>query len=138
MRSGKKDLDKCTFKIVYAHPESFISCKEGRKVLISSSLQGRIFTVIIDEAHLVEEWGKKFRKDFGKLSQLTSLFSSSPVLVLTATAPKHTRDALIIRLNLEKPRTINTNLDRENIFIKNQKDWHQLQAKKATMLYYFL
>ena len=107
MQSGKKDLDKCRFKIVYAHPESFISCKEGRKVLMSSSLQERIFTVIIDKAHLVEEWGKEFWKDFGKLSQLTSLFSSSPVLVLTATAPKHTPDALIIHLNLEKPRTIN-------------------------------
>ena len=118
---SRQNLHKCTFKILYAHPESFISCKEGRKVLMSSSLQEKIFAVVIDEAHLVEEWGKEFRKDFGKLSQLTSLFPSSPLLVLTATAPKHTRDALIVHLNLEKPRTIITDLNRENVFIKKSK-----------------
>ena len=98
---------------------------------MSSSLQKMIFTVVIDKAHLIEKWGRTFCKDFGKLSQLTSLFPSSPVLVLTATAPKHTRDALIIHLNLERPRTIIANLDRENILIKKSKRLASTTGKES-------
>ena len=88
--------------------------------MISSSLQEKIFVVVIEEAHLAEEWGKEFRKDFGKLSQLTSLFPSTPLLVLIATATKHSLDALIINLNLEKPCTIINDLNRENIIYSKE------------------
>ena len=84
---------------------------------MSSTFQERISTIVIDEAHLVAEWGREFRKDYGKLSQLTSLFPSSPVLLLTATAPKQTREALIANLSLKDPRIIIVHLNRKNTHI---------------------
>jgi superfamily II DNA helicase RecQ len=90
-------------KLVFAHPEAFISCREGRKILLSEVFQKHVVTCVIDEGHLVDEWGFEFRPDFGKLCQLASIFPSAPFLVLTATAPKHVRETLINSLLLTKP-----------------------------------
>ncbi|CAB3982252.1 ATP-dependent DNA helicase Q1 [Paramuricea clavata] len=119
--ASQERLEKRKFNLVYAHPESFISCKEGRQLLMSSTFQEKISTIVIDEAHLVAEWGREFRKDYGKLSQLTSLFPYSPVLLLTATAPNQTREALIANLSLKDPRIIIANLNRKNIYIEKSK-----------------
>jgi superfamily II DNA helicase RecQ len=119
--STEKDIKEGKSKIIYAHPEAFISCKKGRRLLMSSVLQRNVFACVIDEGHLVQEWGLEFRKDFAKLSQLGSLFPESPFLVLTATAPKHLQEALTSSLLLQNPRVIVANLDRPNIFIHKEK-----------------
>ena len=111
------NLAEESFKVVFAHPEAFISCKEGRRILMSNVFQERVVASVIDEAHLVEEWGREFRPDYGKLVQLASLFPNAPFLVLTATAPKHTQKA-ISSLHLVNPRVIIANLNRPNIFIE--------------------
>ena len=112
------NLAEESFKVVFAHPEAFISCKEGRRILMSNVFQERVVASVIDEAHLVEEWGREFRPDYGKLVQLASLFPNAPFLVLTATAPKHTQKAIISSLHLVNPRVIIANLNRPNIFIE--------------------
>ncbi len=119
--STKRDIKEGKFKIIYAHPEAFISCKEGRKLLMSNVIQQNVFACVIDEGHLVQEWGVEFRKDFAKLSQLGSIFPEAPLLVLTATAPKHLQEALTSSLLLNNPRKIVANLDRPNIFIHKEK-----------------
>ena len=117
----KENIEKERFKIIFAHPEAFISCKEGRRVLMSKSFQQRIVASVIDEAHLVEEWGREFRPDFRKLAQLGSIFPNAPFLVLTATAPVQMREELIGILHLEKPLIVVANLNRPNIYIEKNK-----------------
>jgi ATP-dependent DNA helicase RecQ len=117
----KQNIDKENFKIIFAHPEAFISCKEGRRLLLSNSFQHRIVASVIDEAHLVEEWGREFRPDFSKLAQLGSIFPNAPFLILTATAPLQMRDELICTLHLKKPFVVVANLNRPNIFIEKKK-----------------
>ena len=68
--STNKNIKEGKFEIIYSHPEAFISCKEGRSLLMSRALQRNVFACVIDEGHLVCEWGAEFRKDFAKLSQL--------------------------------------------------------------------
>ncbi|CAB4036140.1 Hypothetical predicted protein [Paramuricea clavata] len=109
------------FKIIFSHPEAFISCLEGRRLRMSSVLQNNVVSCVADEGHLVEEWGVEFRKDFVKLSQLGSLFPKALLLVLTATAPKHVREALTNTLLLSNPRVVVANLDRSNISIYKEK-----------------
>ncbi|KAK2558923.1 ATP-dependent DNA helicase Q-like 3 [Acropora cervicornis] len=70
---------------------------------------------IIDEAHLVYEWGSEFRPDFGKPSQL------SPILARTATAPKKLIEFLKGNLRIKDPFILVGNLDRPNIFICKSK-----------------
>jgi len=76
---------------------------------------------VIDEAHLVEEWGFDFRPDFASLSQLASIFPTIPILALTASAPKKNGDSLSKALNLEKPCIVEADLDRPNIFLHKEK-----------------
>ena len=117
----KENIEKEKFKIIFAHPEAFISCKEGRRILMSNSFQQRIVASVIDEAHLVEEWRREFRPDFRKLAQLGSIFPNAPFLVLTATAPLQMREELIGTLHLEKPLIVVANLNRPNIYIEKNR-----------------
>ncbi|CAB3991081.1 ATP-dependent DNA helicase Q1 [Paramuricea clavata] len=108
-------------KLVFAHPEAVISSRKGRKVLLSDVFQQRVVACVIDEGHLIDEWGFEFRPDFGKLSQLGSIFPSAPFLVLTATAPLHIRETIVKSLLLYKPVFVVANLDRPNIYIRKEK-----------------
>ena len=116
---GNLKEGKC--RIIFSHPEAFISCKEGRMLLLSKVYQERVMACVIDEAHLVEEWGFDFRPDFANLSQLASIFPAIPILALTATAPKKNCDSLTKALNLEKPCIVKADLDRPNIFLHKEK-----------------
>ena len=44
------------YHIVFAHPESFISCNYGRELLQSPTYQENIVAIVIDEAHCILEW----------------------------------------------------------------------------------
>ncbi len=127
-----RNIKKGMYKIIFSHPEAFISCEEGRRLLMSSVLQNNVVACVIDEGHLVEEWGVEFRKDFAKLSQLGSLFPKAPLLVLTATAPNHVREALTNSLLLSNPRVVVANLDRSNDrFLSTRRNECQHQQAKT-------
>ena len=82
---------KC--RIIFSHPGAFISCNEGRMLLLSKVYEERVMAWVIDEAHLVEEWGFDFRPDFANLSQLASIFPAIPITPLNATAPNKNCDS---------------------------------------------
>jgi bloom syndrome protein len=44
------------YHIVFAHPESFISCEYGRQLLNNKTYQDNICAIVIDEAHCILEW----------------------------------------------------------------------------------
>ena len=50
---GNLKEGKC--RIIFSHPEAFISCKEGQMLLLSKVYQERVMACVIDEARLVEE-----------------------------------------------------------------------------------
>lgn len=106
------------FRILFIHPEGFISCKEGRKILLNDTYQKNVVCCIIDEAHLVQEWGENFRLDFRHLCQLRALFPCTPTLALTASAPPKNMSLLISSLQMQNPLKVIGNLDRQNIYIE--------------------
>ena len=114
-------VQKGVYKIVFTHPEAFISCKDGRKIFQTELYQDRVEFCVIDEAHLIEEWGSEFRPDYGKLAQLGSLFPNAPILALTATAPQKRIEYLKDNLHIKNPVVLRGNLDRSNIFICKEK-----------------
>ena len=109
------------FRLLFLHPEGFVSCRKGRTILMSEIYQEKVACCVIDEAHLVQEWGEEFRTDFKKLSQLRAIFPSTPLLALTASAPPKHFTHLTDSLSLQKPMKVVGNLDRPNIYIEINK-----------------
>lgn len=91
----EKNITDGKFKLIYAHSEASISCREGRQILLSEALQNQCVLLLVSLTKDILEWGFDFRPDFGKLSQLGSIFPSATFLVLTATAPCKTCKRII-------------------------------------------
>ena len=71
-------IENGKFRLLFLHPEGFISCRKGRKILMSKVYHDKVACCVIDEAHLVQEWEEEFRTDFQKLLQLRAIFPSTP------------------------------------------------------------
>ncbi len=52
----EQKLQNGLYNIVFAHPESFISCKYGRESLVSEMYQENVVAVVIDKAHCILDW----------------------------------------------------------------------------------
>ena len=52
----KDRLKNARYNFVFAHPESFLSCKFGRDLLHSKPYQDNVCAIVIDEAHCILEW----------------------------------------------------------------------------------
>ena len=47
-------IKKSKFRILYGHPEAFVG--KLRKLLDSDDIRQKMKAVVVDEAHLIEEW----------------------------------------------------------------------------------
>ncbi len=83
----------------------------------------------IDEAHCVSQWGHDFRPEYLQLGQLRTHFPDVPIIALTATADKQTRQDIIQRLGLQQATVNIASFDRPNIrytVLEKQKPFAQL------------
>ena len=44
------------YHIVFAHPETLVSSKYGRQLLLSKNYQENVVAIVVDEAHCIIEW----------------------------------------------------------------------------------
>ena len=49
-------LKGAKYDVMFAHPEAFISCKEGMELFQSKLYQSSVEVLVIDEAHCILEW----------------------------------------------------------------------------------
>jgi len=106
----KEDIQKEVLKLLYVAPERLLSTG-----FLSYLSEQNISLFAIDEAHCISSWGHDFRPEYSKLSILKKQFPDIPLIALTATADKITRDDIVIQLKLKDPEVFVASFNRPNL-----------------------
>ena len=72
---------------------------------------------VVDEAHLISQWGHDFRPDYMLLGAQAEAVGAPVRLALTATAAPPVRQEIAQRLGMREPETVIGDFDRPNIFL---------------------
>lgn len=129
-----EEIQAGIFTHVLLSPELAISDK-FRPTATNPGFQSRLALVVVDEAHLVAQWGKDFRTDYARLHQLRSLFGRDvPWFACSATLDLKTLHVIIEGLGFQKDvEILRTSINRPELLI--QAAWIPTGAhKKATAL----
>jgi len=98
-------------KLLYISPEKLLSEIDRW----STAITERICLFAIDEAHCISQWGHDFRPEYTQLGTLKQRFPNIPVMALTATADRITRDDIAAQLNIPEAKLFISSFDRPNI-----------------------
>ena len=98
-------------KLLYISPEKLLSEIDRW----SGAITERICLFAVDEAHCISQWGHDFRPEYTQLSALKQRYPDVPVMALTATADRITRDDIAAQLHIPEGRLFISSFDRPNI-----------------------
>jgi ATP-dependent DNA helicase RecQ len=104
-RLHRHDLD-----LLYVSPERLVSADFLQRL---QDIEIALFA--IDEAHCVSQWGHDFRPEYAALGALRERFPGIPLIALTATADRQTRDDIARVLQLQDAPRFVSGFDRPNI-----------------------
>jgi ATP-dependent DNA helicase RecQ len=105
-------LTNRSFKLLYAAPERFFVQNKSELQVLSSI---RPAFLVIDEAHCIDQWGRDFRPEYGRLREVREALGSPPVLAFTATAGVEMQQRILASLGVSDARVFVRDVDRPNI-----------------------
>ena len=112
-------------KLLYISPEKLLA--EANYLLRDM----HISLFAIDEAHCISQWGHDFRPEYAQMGILHQQFPQVPVIALTSTAYKITREDIIKQLHLNHPRIFISSFDRPNLSLTVKRGYQQKEKSKA-------
>ena len=116
-------------KLLYVSPEKLLS----EIPYLFSNIKIALFAV--DEAHCISQWGHDFRPEYSQLGLLHEKFNGVPVMALTATADKITREDIINQLHLNG-QTFVSSFDRPNLSLTVRQE--STKKEKLKFIYHFI
>lgn len=114
-------------KLLYISPEKLLA--EANYLLRDM----HISLFAIDEAHCISQWGHDFRPEYAQMGILHQQFPNVPIIALTATADKITREDIIRQLHLNHPRTFISSFDRPNLSLTVKRGYQQKEKSKTIL-----
>ncbi len=118
-------------KLLYISPEKLIT--EANYLLRDMHIS--LFAV--DEAHCISQWGHDFRPEYAQMGFLHDLFPDVPIIALTATADKITREDIVRQLHLKEPKIFISSFDRPNLSLSVKRGYLQKEKSKAILEFIF-
>lgn len=105
-----KNLQNGNLKLLYVAPESLSQLN-----FILNSIEISLFAV--DEAHCISSWGHDFRPAYMQLKSLKEQFPKIPLIALTATADRATREDIAKQLSIPDAEIFIASFDRPNLYL---------------------
>lgn len=87
--------------------------------------------LVVDEAHLVSDWGHDFRPEYLRLPDTVTALGRPPVLALTATATPPVQADITRQLQMADPEVIVADFDRPNIALSVRRTRSHLPEAQA-------
>lgn len=123
----RRDCLQGRIKLLYISPERLM----GEVNFLLKDINVSLFAV--DEAHCISQWGHDFRPEYTQLKVLRQEFPRIPMIALTATADKITRQDIQEQLHLKDPRVFISSFDRPNLSLTVKRGYQQ-KEKMRTIL----
>lgn len=114
-------------KLLYISPEKLIAEKDYLLEDMNISL------FAIDEAHCISQWGHDFRPEYTQMGVLREKFPNVPMVALTATADKITREDIVRQLHLRQPRVFISSFDRPNLSLTVKRGFQTKEKNKSIL-----
>ena len=127
----RRDCLQGKVKLLYISPERLLMEMDFLLKEIKVSL------FAIDEAHCISQWGHDFRPEYTQLKAIRERFPQTPIVALTATADKITRQDIVKQLELKTPKTFISSFDRPNLSLDVRRGYQQKEKIRTILEFIF-